>query len=166
MSLDINQIALHQLIKRDEQNLELVLRESLLEPTAPVEEMVAELHRVYSAKSKAYGLFNDDSELAQALRLQRQGEEDFLAFSRAATGRLRDELAKYPFADGGIVLFCHYRYLAVEYLLVAVLNNLSSMRVNEQLDISATHYLDINHADIVARVDLTEWETNPESTRY
>jgi nucleoid-associated protein len=54
----------------------------------------------------------------------------------------------------------------VEYLLVAVLNNLSSMRVNEQLDISATHYLDINHADIVARVDLTEWETNPESTRY
>ncbi|MDI4746069.1 nucleoid-associated protein, partial [Salmonella enterica subsp. enterica serovar Kentucky] len=42
-------------------------------------------------------------------------------FSRAATGRLRDELAKYPFADGGIVLFCHYRYLAVEYLLVTVL---------------------------------------------
>ena len=64
------------------------------------------------------------------------------------------------------MLFCHYRYLAVEYLLVAVLNNLSSMRVNENLDISSTHYLDINHADIVARIDLTEWETNPESTRY
>ena len=74
--------------------------------------------------------------------------------------------AKYPFADGGFVLFCHYRYLAVEYLLVAVLSNLSSMRVNENLDINPTHYLDINHADIVARIDLTEWETNPESTRY
>ena len=111
-------------------------------------------------------MFSEESELADSLRLQRQGEEDFLAFSRAATGRLRDELAKYPFADGGIVLFCHYRYLAVEYLLVTVLNNLSSMRVNEQLDISSTHYLDINHADIVARIDLTEWETNPESTRY
>ena len=95
--------------------------------------MVAELHRVYSAKNKAYGLFSEESELAQTLRLQRQGEEDFLAFSRAATGRLRDELAKYPFADGGFVLFCHYRYLAVEYLLVAVLSNLSSMRVNENL---------------------------------
>ncbi len=166
MSLDIDQIAIHQLIKRDEQNLELVLRDSLLEPNAAVEEMMAELHRVYSAKNKAYGLFNEESELAQSLRLCRQGEEDFLGFSRAATGRLRDELAKYPFADGGIVLFCHYRYLAVEYLLVAVLNNLSSMRVNENLDISSTHYLDINHADIVARIDLTEWETNPESTRY
>ena len=73
MSLDINQIALHQLIKRDEQNLELVLRDSLLEPTETVVEMVAELHRVYSAKNKAYGLFSEESELAQTLRLQRQG---------------------------------------------------------------------------------------------
>ena len=166
MSLDINQIALHQLIKRDEQTLDVVLRDSLLVSNSTVEDMMAELHRVYSAKNKAYGLFNEESELAQALSQHRKGDEDFLAFSRAATGRLRDELAKYPFAEGGIVLFCHYRYLAVEYLLVAVLNNLSSQRVNEQLDISATHYLDINHADIVARIDLTEWETNPESSRY
>ncbi|WP_406627725.1 nucleoid-associated protein YejK [Pectobacterium carotovorum] len=166
MSLDIAQIALHQLIKRDEQTLEMVLRDSLLSTNAAVEEMMAELHRVYSAKSKAYGLFNEQSELADALRTCRKGDEDFLSFSRAATGRLRDELAKYPFAEGGIVLFCQYRYLAVEYLLISVLNSCNSMRVNEQLDISTTHYLDINHADIVARIDLTEWETNPESTRY
>lgn len=166
MSLDINQIALHQLIKQGEQGLELVLRESLLQTDTTVDEMMAELHRVYSAKSKAYGTFSPDSELAESLRACRRGEDDFLAFTRAATGRLRDELAKYPFAEGGIVLFCHYRYLAVEYLLVAVLNNLSSMRVNERLDLRATHYLDINHADIVARIDLTEWEVNPESTRY
>lgn len=166
MSLDIDQIALHQMIKRDEQTLELVLRESLLPANGPVTAMMEELHRVYSAKSKAYGLFNEDSELAEALRNCRKGQDDFLAFSRAATGRLRDELAKYPFADGGIVLFGHYRYLAVEYLLVAVLNSQSSMRVNEELDISSTHYLDLHHADIVARIDLTEWETNPESTRY
>lgn len=81
MSLEINQIALHQLIKRDEQTLEVVLRDSLLEPTATVVEMMAELHRVYSAKNKAYGLFSEESELADSLRLQRQGEEDFLAFS-------------------------------------------------------------------------------------
>ena len=119
MSLDIDQIALHQLVKRDEQTLELILRDSLLPTNATVSAMVEELHRVYSAKSKAYGLFDEGSELADALRNCRKGEDDFLAFSRAATGRLRDELAKYPFAEGGVVLFCHYRYLAVEYLLVA-----------------------------------------------
>ncbi|NMP27298.1 nucleoid-associated protein YejK [Rahnella sp. SAP-1] len=166
MSLDLEQIALHQLNKRDEQTLDVVLRDTLLTPNAAVEEMMAELHRVYSAKSKAYGLFNEESELAAALRSCRKGDDDFLGFSRAATGRLRDELAKYPFAEGGVVLFCHYRFLAVEYLLIAVLTSRSSMRVNEQLDVSTIRYLDINHADIVARIDLTEWETNPQSTRY
>lgn len=166
MSLDIGQIALHLLIKQDEQTLEVVLRDSLLPSNTAVVTMMAELHRVYSAKSKAYGLFDQGSELAAALLRCRRGDEDFLSFTRAATGRLRDELAKYPFAEGGVVLFCQYRYLAVEYLLVAVLNSCNSMRVNEQLDISATHYLDINHADIVARIDLTEWETNPNSSRY
>ena len=166
MSLDIDQIVVHQLIKRDENQLELVLRDSLLTASEAVEEMLEELHRVYSAKNKAYGLFNEESELADALRQCRRGEQDFLAFSRAATGRLRDELAKYPFAEGGVVLFARYRYLATEYLLVSVLNSQSSMRVNESLDISTTHYLDINHADIVARIDLTEWETQPESQRY
>jgi nucleoid-associated protein len=166
MSLDIEQIALHQLIKRDEQTLDVVLRDSLLSPNGVIEDMMSELHRVYTAKSKAYGLFSPESELAVSLQNCRRGQDDFLAFSRAATGRLRDELAKYPFAEGGVVLFCHYRYLAVEYLLVAVLNSCSSMRVNEQLDISSIHYLDINHADIVACIDLTEWETSPQSTRY
>lgn len=166
MSLDITQIALHQLIKRDEQTLDLVLRDSLLPSTAAVSDMMEELHRVYSAKSKAYGLFNQESELAEALRNCRKGQDDFLAFSRAASARLRDELAKYPFAEGGVVLFGHYRYLAVEYLLIAVLSSQNSMRVNEELDISSTHYLDISHADIVARVDLTEWETNADSSRY
>ncbi|GAA0493895.1 MULTISPECIES: nucleoid-associated protein YejK [Tatumella] len=166
MSLDIDQIVVHQLIKRGEDQLELVLRDSLLTASEAVADMLEELHRVYSAKNKAYGLFNEDSELADTLRECRKGSQDFLAFSRAATGRLRDELAKYPFADGGVVLFARYRYLATEYLLISVLNSQSSMRINETLDISTTHYLDINHADIVARIDLTEWETRPESLRY
>ncbi len=166
MSLDIDQIVVHQLIKRGEDQLELVLRDSLLTASEAVAAMLEELHRVYSAKNKAYGLFNEDSELAESLRECRNGNQDFLAFSRAATGRLRDELAKYPFADGGVVLFASYRYLATEYLLISVLNSQSSMRLNESLDISTTHYLDINHADIVARIDLTEWDTQPESSRY
>lgn len=47
-----------------------------------------------------------------------------------------------------------------------MLGTCQSMRVNEQLDISSTQYLDIHHADIVARIDLTEWETRPASKRY
>lgn len=166
MSLDLDQIVLHQLIKRDEQTLDVVLRDSPLTNNQATEDMVAELHRVYSGKSKAFGLFNGESQFADALKGCRKGEASFLDFTRNSTEMLRNELAKYPFAEGGIVVFCQYRYLAVEYLLVAVLTSCSSMLVNEQLDISTTHYLDIDRADIVARIDLTEWETNPESVRY
>lgn len=166
MSLDLDQIVLHQLIKRGEQTLDVILRDSPLSNNQATEDMVAELHRVYSGKSKAYGLFNAESPLAEALKNCRQGGQSFLDFTRDSTGRLRDELAKYPFAEGGIVVFCQYRYLAVEYLLIAVLNSCNSMLVNDQLDITSTHYLDIDRADIVARIDLTEWETNPESSRY
>ena len=165
MSLEINQIALHQLIKRDEQTLEVVLRDSLLEPTATVVEMMAELHRVYSAKNKAYGLFSEESELADSLRLQRRVKR----ISRRLAVRQPGVCAtSWRNTRSPTVGSCcsATTATAVEYLLVTVLNNLSSMRVNEQLDISSTHYLDINHADIVARIDLTEWETNPESTRY
>ncbi|WGO84861.1 nucleoid-associated protein YejK [Arsenophonus apicola] len=166
MSLDICQIALHQLIKRDEQTLEVVLRDSLLGTDNIVQEMMAELHRIYSAKSKAFATFNQASELAEALVSLRKGDENFLGFSRAATIRLRDELAKYPFAEGGVVLFCQYRYLAVDYLLIALLNSCNSMFVNDNLELNTTHYLDIPHVDIVARIDLTEWEINPASERY
>lgn len=166
MSLDLEQIVLHQLIKRDEQTLDVMLRNEPLENNPVVTEMMSELHRVYSGKSKAYGIFNSESEFSQQVKAYRQRELTFLDFTRSATERLRNELAKYPFAEGGIVVFGLYRYLAVEYLLIAVLDSCNSMRVNEQLDLSETHYLDISHADIVARLDLTEWETNPESVRY
>lgn len=166
MSLNIDQIVIHQLRKQSDDNLQMVLRNSLLQPTEAVSRMLEDLHGIYSTRNKAYGIFAEESELAGSLRLCRQGQQDFLAFSRSATGRLRDELAKYPFAADGVVLFAHYRYLAVEYLMVAVLDSQSSSRVNDALDIDATQYLDINQSDIVARVDLTEWETQPESQRY
>lgn len=146
--------------------MDVVLRDFLLPANAAVEGMMAELHHIYSIKNKAYGLFNEGIELAQALHICRKDDKDFLAFNHAATGILRDELAKYLFAKGSVVLFGQYRYLAVKYLLIAVLNSRNSICVNKTLDINTTHYLDINHADIVARIDLTEWETNPQSTRY
>ena len=79
---------------------------------------------------------------------------------------LKSELGQYSFAASGIVTFSQYRYLTSHYLLIAVLNSCHSMRVNEQLDVSTTHYLDLEHADIVARIDLTEWQSNPDSMRY
>lgn len=77
MSLNIDHIILHQLIKRDEQTLEMVLRDSPLEANAATEAMVEELHRIYTGKSKAFGLFNQESAFAEALKNNRRGEQTF-----------------------------------------------------------------------------------------
>ncbi|QUJ02749.1 nucleoid-associated protein [Salmonella enterica subsp. enterica] len=82
------------------------------------------------------------SGIGQALRLQTSGEEDFLPFSRAVTGRLRDELAKYPsLRTAALVLFCHYRYRGGVSAGYGTEQPEQYMRVNENLDINPTHYL-------------------------
>lgn len=166
MSLQIEQIALHQLIRKSDTEIDVILRETTLENQQVVVDLVADINRVYNNKSKAYGLFNEHSLFADSIKELRLGNQNFLHFTQESTKQLRNEIAKYPFAEGGTVVFCLYRYLAVEYLLIAVLNSCHSMLVNEQLDIIETQYLDINHADIIARIDLTEWQTDANSKRY
>lgn len=166
MSVQIENVVLHKLIRKSDTEIELQLRDSLLNNEQAVTNLIEDINRVYNNKSKAYGLFNSESLFEQSLKELRLGNQDFLNFSQESTKQLRNELAKYPFAEGGTVIFCHYRYLAVEYLIIAVLNSCLSMLVNEQLNISETQYLDIDHADIIARIDITEWETAPDSKRY
>ncbi|WP_392565233.1 nucleoid-associated protein YejK [Utexia brackfieldae] len=166
MSLQIEQIVLHQLVRKSETEIEVMLRETVLESNQAVSALIADINRVYNNKSKAYGLFNEASLFADSVREMRAGNQDFLNFSQGSAKQLRNELVKYPFAEGGTVIFCLYRYLAVEYLLIAVLSSCQSMLVDDKLNISSTQYLDIDHADIIARVDLTEWQTDADSKRY
>lgn len=166
MSITVKNIVFHQLIKQSDTEINLVLRESVMPVNQPVVELVSDIHRVYEKKQKAYGLFTEDSAFSVMLTGLRTQECDFLKFSIDATEQLRNELAKYPFAEGGCVMFCFYNYLAIDYLAIAVLDSRSSMLINENLDIAATQYLDIEHASIMARINLTEWETDPDSIRY
>lgn len=166
MSLQIEKIVLHQLIRKSESEIDVILRDSMLENHQVVNHLIADINRVYNNKSKAYGLFNENSLFETSVKELQCGNQDFLNFSQHSVKQLRNELAKYPFAEGGTVVFCLYRYLAVEYLLIAVLNSCHSMLVNEQLEINQTQYLDIDHADIIARIDMTEWQTEPDSKRY
>jgi nucleoid-associated protein len=51
-------------------------------------------------------------------------------------------------------------------MFIALLPSHQSLKVTEGLDISATDYLDISKMDIVARIDLSTYETDSESNRY
>lgn len=166
MSLIIEHIVLHQLQRKDENNIEIHWRDRELDTHEAVVTLITEMNRVYQTKSKAYGLFHADSLFAESVREFRQGNQNFLNFTQGSTKYLRNELIQYPFVEGGTVIFCLYRYLANEYLLIAVINSCQSTQVDDKLDICSAHHLDVDRADIIARLDLTEWEHERDSRRY
>ena len=125
-----------------------------------------QLHQGYQNKTKAFGLFKEDSLFAQLLNRLLENEMEFLGFSQQSTKLLAAELGKYNFADSGTLILCRYNFLATDYLFIALLDSRSSMLVDEHLDIHRTSYLDITQFDIAARINLTELQINANSNRY
>ncbi|MGY2573416.1 nucleoid-associated protein YejK [Vibrio sp. C8] len=167
MSLHLSNVILHQLSKNNNDELTVNFRAQSLDNDTSTENLVSELHRVFNAKAgKGFGSFKSDSDFQNWLQEMRQSQRSFYDFSQISAQRLKDELSKYPFADEGILVMAEYQSLATEYLLIGILPLNQSLKVTEGLDISATDYLDINKMDIVARVDLSSFETDKESNRY
>lgn len=170
MSITVNQIVLHQLIKQstEEGNIQLntQLRESLLPITPEVEQLTLELHQAYQTKAKGYGIFKEQSVFAQSLNRLLEQEIDFLPFSHESANLLSTELSKYPFAESGTFVLCQYNFLATDYLFIALLDSRISMLVDENLEIHRTQYLNINQFDIAARINLTEMQIDANSNRY
>ncbi len=167
MSLKLTNVILHQLKKDTDENLTVNLRKQLLNHSNSTEQFISELHDVYNAKqSKGFGTFSHDSDVANWLNACRAGDINFQAFSTQAAERLREELAKYPFASDGLLVFAEYRHLSTEYLIVALIETQNSVQVTEDLEISETEYLDLGKMDIAACIDLSTWETDADSNRY
>ena len=169
MSITVNQIVLHQLVKHAENEtttMESVLRDELLTITPEVEQMMLQLHQGYQNKVKAFGVFQDNSIFAQDLNRLLENEINFLNFSQQSTKLLAQELGKYNFADSGTLILCQYNFLATDYLFIALLDSRISMLVDENLEIRRTEYLDITQFDIAARINLTDLQVNANSNRY
>ena len=169
MSITVNQIVLHQLVKHAENEtttMESVLRDKLLTITPEVEQMMLQLHQGYQNKGKAFGVFQENSIFAQDLNRLLENEINFLDFSQQSTKLLAQELGKYNFADSGTLILCQYNFLATDYLFIALLDSRISMLVDENLEIRRTEYLDITQFDIAARINLTDLQVNANSNRY
>ncbi|AWX14952.1 nucleoid-associated protein YejK [Mergibacter septicus] len=180
MTIYVNQIVLHQLSLDPTSKQDLTegvenpptrqfithLRQELLPNDQDVGQMMLQLHQVYQGKNKSYAVFQENSVFAQELNRYLEDERDFLTFSQNCAAMLSQELNKYTFTTGGTFILSRYQFLATDYLFIALLDNKTSMLVDEGLNIQQTHYLDLNSFDIVARINLTELQLNANSNRY
>ncbi|SET03775.1 nucleoid-associated protein YejK [Thorsellia anophelis] len=173
----------------------LLVNEKLIENSPIVESMMEKLHQLYSMKNKGFAVFTDpsnvnlstqsDGEEGDELENDKdtnvnvvgesflslfqsyyKNQDDFLSFSLNAANNLVAEINQYSFAEPGLLLMCHYHHVANDYLFIAQLTNVHSTTVNQAFEIKEIDYLDIEKSDIMARLDITEWSVNQDSSRY
>ncbi|PWI34869.1 nucleoid-associated protein YejK [Vibrio albus] len=167
MTISISNAILHQIDTNEADELIVNYRSDELPNNAATEALISELHRTYNAKAgKGFGLFLSDSEFKIGLQNLRSNQIGFLQFTSSNAERLKNELSKYPFADTGVLVFAEYQSLATEYLFVAIIPSIQGLQVDTQLDVGATDHLDVDAMTIAARIDLTTFETDPDSNRY
>ncbi|EJE4724713.1 nucleoid-associated protein YejK [Vibrio parahaemolyticus] len=167
MSTTIANLALHQLVKGDNDEITLQMREDLVPGDASTENLVHELHRTYTTKGgKGFGHFKEESEVKSWLDDYQSNKINFYDFALKSSQRLLEEVSKYPFAEEGLVVFAEYQSLATDYLLICIIPMEQSLKVTEGLDIGSTDYLNISKMDIVARIDLTTMNTSLDNVRY
>lgn len=174
MSLRIEHIILHSLRLNPEGEPVADTRGSELEPLPEVNDLVDTLHRVYQQKgNKSFAVFSDEGMGAgdtvlfpQLLHAFVDGAHSFVSFSISATQLLVEQLKKYKIPEEGVVIFCKYNYVGVDYILLGLLDCEDSITVTDSLDVMNVRYLDIGKMQLMARIDLTEYKTNQSSKRY
>ncbi len=165
MLFGITNLAVHQLTMVDDE-LTLTAADSELSPSPNSELLVESLHKTVNAKAKGFARFKEDSGFLAGLNSSVNSvESTIFDFTKVSSDRLRQELSKYPFAEEGFVVFAKYCHLATDYLLVAYLTSDQSISVKSDLELVSTAHLNVNGADIVARINLTDLATKGSEER-
>jgi nucleoid-associated protein len=168
MSIEVNKLVVHYVDKQDEET-QIHLREDEMQVNDRVAVFIEQLHHAYNGKpGKGFCAFDPDkdSRVASAMQSYRNNELAFWHLTQQATEVLKEELNKYAFNETGYLVFCHYQYVASDYLLIAMINIKEHYSITSELDLAASRHLDISRMQLAARIDLTAWDTQADENRY
>lgn len=171
--MTIKQIIIHKLDQGTEQLQPVPASQSLT--TSPTLELVLDdVLQTYNKKpDKTYGQFSDlaDDGFPQRLEhyLQSGNEDqasDFTSFTATTLVQLGQHLNEAGAITGGYVLFADYQQGLTRYLLFCLLSSQNSITITDELTIADTSYLDTARMSLACRVNITDWQKNPQAGRY
>ncbi|MGQ6999225.1 nucleoid-associated protein [Vibrio cholerae] len=169
MSFQLVNTYINEIIKNDSEELIPMYSIDNLGPQigfAEFERLVEQTHRAFTSKpAKGFGFFDAESNFKKMVDLMLDGA-DFNEFAFLENTHLIAELSKYPFADTGLVVFSRYWHYANELLTGALIPFTEGMQVSFGCKLNRLNYLNIPNMTIAAVIDLTEYQTNPDSKRY
>ena len=168
--MTIKQIIVHKLDRAPEaDNLKTVPASHSLDTSPSLELVLDDLLQTYNKKQdKCYGQFSDlsDNSFPGQLTQYLGGQVDFTHLTRNSLETLAQHLDEAGALGAGYVLFAEYQQGLTRYLLLCMLSSQTSVTVTEDLSIVDTSYLDTAKMSLACRINITEWQNNPEASRY
>ncbi|MFM2476812.1 nucleoid-associated protein YejK [Celerinatantimonas sp. MCCC 1A17872] len=168
MSLSLKHLVLHSIGLNEQGEVSLNLRSQEPAVTDNALELIENLHLTYNSKpSKGFGYFADpEARLPAQLQQFLSLEQEFIPFSGELAKELVDRINHYELTEQGILLIAYYEFIGSDYLQIMLLQDKAAPAVNEQMEITASHYLETSSIQLAARIDITEMQRNSESKRY
>ncbi|CAI8790724.1 Nucleoid-associated protein PFL_1060 [Pseudomonas sp. IT-P253] len=134
------------------------------------DDLITQLNESYNAKTgKAWGFFHAESgafPLSGWLSKYMAGTVDFVDFSGDAVEHLTKLMEESNLSIGGSALFCHYLQGMTDYLVIALLQETEAVIMTDGLTLMPIRRLDLDHIRLAARINLSEWKSNPASRQY
>jgi nucleoid-associated protein len=169
MSANVQQFVVHRILLTNDGKLNFLPRGSCFDVNSEILSLGGQLHSTFNTKpGKGVGGFTQEQEnpVKDLLPDMISGDLDFHEFSLIAGKHLLDTIVNEAMLETGFVIFNRYEYLATDYLMIAMLDTKEHVEVNQHLEISQSHHLDLSKMQIAVRIDLTQFDINKDQNRY
>jgi len=134
------------------------------------DDLMQQFNESYNATAgKGWGFFHHESgafPFSGWLGKYLAGVTDFLAFSATAVEHLTKLMEESNLTTGGHALFCHYQQGMTDYLVIALVQETEAVTMTEELHLKTVKRLDLDHIRLAARINISEWQSNPKSKQY
>lgn len=134
------------------------------------DDLMCQFNETYNATAgKGWGFFHAESgayPLRGWLAKYLAGGDDFLSFTRTAVEHLTRLMEESNLTTGGHALFCHYQQGMTDYLIIALVQETEAVTMTQELHLMTVKRLDLDHIRLAARINISEWQNNPQSKQY
>ncbi|VVP30199.1 nucleoid-associated protein YejK [Pseudomonas fluorescens] len=165
--MPIKSCVIHTIDKKPDGNPAILhLRDTELPQSDVLENLLSDFNDAYNGKqSKGWGLFHAESG-AYPFSAYFEGKIDFIQFSRDAVEHLTRLMEESNLSVGGHAMFVHYQQGLTDYLAVALLHQSTGVSLDQDMNVVAAPHLDFGHVHLAARINVSEWQSNPASIQY
>lgn len=135
-----------------------------------IESLLHDVNDAYNAKTgKGWGFFHPVSgayPFSGWLAKTMIDEMAFIDFTRTSAEHLTKLMEESNLSVGGHVIFALYTQGMTDYLMIAILQQVVTVAVANDLTVATSHQLDARALHFAARINLSEWKHNPASRQY